>query len=437
MTKIQKIITIIFSLLIINSYFFGFFYQENSIGSGGYKGDLDWMWKNFQIFKNENLLQAIKSSDFFGNRTPLLYIINIYLNPFISDIDNYRFSITIFSLLASYTLFLCIKEKYKNLNFEIILFLSLIILLSPFYRTSSFWGMETQYGIISSLISIYFFLKTNELKETSYRYIFLSIFFSSLTVYFDLKLVIIPLFIFLKILFSNLNNNIKLFSSLSFLLLAIPYFYLIFLWKGIVPEATQVSNPLQITHLVNSKFHMVNILFATNMLGFYLFPFLLLKKNFYKSIKITPNIFNLVLLLLFVSYLLYFISADLYDFVDKIPRESGGYKDFWGLGYSEKLGNILFDSRIFSISFNVIIYLISVLIIILFINTNYINFFLILFFLILSIALFPLMQEYFDPYIYIISLLLTKNEYDFNFSKCTFVFLYFSFFLASSIIYYS
>tara|TARA_A100001015_G_scaffold214226_1_gene240408 strand:+ start:136 stop:1449 length:1314 start_codon:yes stop_codon:yes gene_type:complete len=437
MTKIQKIITIIFSLLIINSYFFGFFYQENSIGSGGYKGDLDWMWKNFQIFKNENLLQAIKSNDFFGNRSPLLYIINIYLNPFINDIDNYRFSITIFSLLASYTLFLCIKEKYKNINFEIILFLSLIILLSPFYRTSSFWGMETQYGIISSLISIYFFLKTNELKKISYRYIFLTIFFSSLTVYFDLKLVIIPLFIFLKILFSNLNNNIKLFSSLSFLLLAIPYFYLIFLWKGIVPEATQVSNPLQITHLVNSKFHMVNILFATNMLGFYLFPFLLLKKNFYKSIKITPNIFNLVLLLLFVSYLLYFISADLYDFVDKIPRESGGYKDFWGLGYSEKLGNILFDSRIFSISFNVIIYLISVLIIILFINTNYINFFLILFFLILSIALFPLMQEYFDPYIYIISLLLTKNEYDFNFSKCTFVFLYFSFFLASSIIYYS
>lgn len=437
MTKIQKIITIIFSLLIINSYFFGFFYQENSIGSGGYKGDLDWMWKNFQIFKNENLLQAIKSNDFFGNRSPLLYIINIYLNPFINDIDNYRFSITIFSLLASYTLFLCIKEKYKNLNFEIILFLSLIILLSPFYRTSSFWGMETQYGIISSLISIYFFLKTNELKKISYRYIFLTIFFSSLTVYFDLKLVIIPLFIFLKILFSNLNNNIKLFSSLSFLLLAIPYFYLIFLWKGIVPEATQVSNPLQITHLVNSKFHMVNILFATNMLGFYLFPFLLLKKNFYKSIKITPNIFNLVLLLLFVSYLLYFISADLYDFVDKIPRESGGYKHFWGLGYSEKLGNILFDSRIFSISFNVIIYLISVLIIILFINTNYINFFLILFFLILSIALFPLMQEYFDPYIYIISLLLTKNEYDFNFSKCTFVFLYFSFFLASSIIYYS
>ena len=96
----------------------GFYYNENSIGSGGYNGDLAWMWKNFEIFKNENLLQAIKSNDFFGNRTALLYILNIYLNPFINDIDNYRLSITSFSLFASYILFLCIKEKYENINTE-------------------------------------------------------------------------------------------------------------------------------------------------------------------------------------------------------------------------------------------------------------------------------------------------------------------------------
>ena len=53
MNKIEKIITIFFSILIITSYFFGFFFQENSIGSGGYNGDLVWMWKNFEIFKND------------------------------------------------------------------------------------------------------------------------------------------------------------------------------------------------------------------------------------------------------------------------------------------------------------------------------------------------------------------------------------------------
>lgn len=437
MNKIQKITTILLSLLIVVSYFFGFIFSENSIGSGGYNGDLSWMWDNFEIFKNENLLQAIKSDDFFGNRTALLYILNIYLNPFINEIDEYRFSITIFSLLAPYILYLCIKEKYKNINYEIILLLSCIILLSPFYRTSSFWGMEIQYGIISSLLSILFFLKINNKENTSYKNIFLSIFFSSITVYFDVKLIIIPLFIYLTILFSRLDNKMKLFSSISYMLLAIPFFLLIFHWKGLVPVATQQANPLQVSHLMNSRFHMVNILFATNMIGFYLFPFLILKKNFIKSIKIKINIFNLILLILFIVYLIYFLINNLYDYVDLLPKESGGYKDHFGLGYSDKLAGILFDNRNLSLLFNSIIFLTSVIIIIVFINSNYINFFLILFFLLLSAALFPLMQEYFDPYIYIISLLLAKNEYDFTYLKRNFIFLFFSLFLISSVVYYS
>ena len=436
MNKIQKITTIFLSLLVIISYFLGFMFSENSIGSGSYDGDLAWMWDNFEIFKNESLLQAIKSDDFFGNRTALLYILNIYLNPFLNDIDEYRLSITIFSLLGPYFLYLCIKEKYKNINYEIILLLSCIILLSPFYRTSSFWGMEIQYGIITSLLSILFFLKINNKENASYKNIFLSIFFSSVTVYFDVKLVIIPLFIYLTILFSSLSNRMKLFSSISYMLLAIPFLLLIFHWKGIVPVATQQANPLQASHLMNSKFHMVNILFATNMIGFYLFPFLILKKNFLKSIKIKINIFNSILLFLFIVYLIYFLISNLYDYVDLLPKESGGYKNHFGLGYSDKLSRILFDNRNLSLLFNLIIFLASVTIIIIFINSNYINFFLILFFLLLSTALFPLMQEYFDPYIYIISLLLAKNEYDFTYLKSNFIFVFFSFFLISSIIYY-
>ena len=436
MNKIQKITTIFLSLLVIISYFLGFMFSENSIGSGSYDGDLAWMWDNFEIFKNESLLQAIKSDDFFGNRTALLYILNIYLNPFLNDIDEYRLSITIFSLLGPYFLYLCIKEKYKNINYEIILLLSCIILLSPFYRTSSFWGMEIQYGIITSLLSILFFLKINNKENASYKNIFLSIFFSSVTVYFDVKLVIIPLFIYLTILFSSLSNRMKLFSSISYMLLAIPFLLLIFHWKGIVPVATQQANPLQASHLMNSKFHMVNILFATNMIGFYLFPFLILKKNFLKSIKIKINIFNSILLFLFIVYLIYFLISNLYDYVDLLPKASGGYKNHFGLGYSDKLSSILFDNRNLSLLFNLIIFLASVTIIIIFINSNYINFFLILFFLLLSTALFPLMQEYFDPYIYIISLLLAKNEYDFTYLKSNFIFVFFSFFLISSIIYY-
>ena len=60
----------ILTILIFASYILGFIINENSIGSGGYNGDLVWIWDNFEIFKSENIFSAIKSEDFFGNRTP-------------------------------------------------------------------------------------------------------------------------------------------------------------------------------------------------------------------------------------------------------------------------------------------------------------------------------------------------------------------------------
>jgi len=81
MNRIQKFIIVFFSALIIASYVLGFYYNENSIGSGGYSGDFAWMWENFEIFKNENLLQAVKSNDFFGNRIDF----KTFLVPYKSD----------------------------------------------------------------------------------------------------------------------------------------------------------------------------------------------------------------------------------------------------------------------------------------------------------------------------------------------------------------
>ena len=83
MNNTQKSILVFCSVIIIFSYFFGYYFNENSIGSGGYKGDLSWIWKNYEIFRNKNFMDAIKDESFFGNRTHLLYLINFYLNPFI------------------------------------------------------------------------------------------------------------------------------------------------------------------------------------------------------------------------------------------------------------------------------------------------------------------------------------------------------------------
>ena len=63
--KTQNNILLLFSLGIIVSYFLSLYFDENSIGSGGYNGDLTWIWRNFEIFKSNNLVEAIVHENFF------------------------------------------------------------------------------------------------------------------------------------------------------------------------------------------------------------------------------------------------------------------------------------------------------------------------------------------------------------------------------------
>ena len=91
--NLKNILFISFSFFIYLSFFLGFYLNENSAGAGGYNGDLTWMWDNFKIYKSNDLWTAIHHPDFWGNRTPLIYILHILFNPFISDIDSYRVSV--------------------------------------------------------------------------------------------------------------------------------------------------------------------------------------------------------------------------------------------------------------------------------------------------------------------------------------------------------
>ena len=76
--KTENYLLLTLSLLVYLSYFLSYFFGEDSIGGGD--NDLTWIWQNFEIFKSNDILSAIRDEKFFGNRTPLLYIINIIIN---------------------------------------------------------------------------------------------------------------------------------------------------------------------------------------------------------------------------------------------------------------------------------------------------------------------------------------------------------------------
>jgi len=433
--KRKNYLFFILALSVYISYFLSYFFGENSIGSGGYNGDLTWIWNNFDIFKNNNLIDSINHEKFYGNRTPLLYILNIYFNPFINDIDNYRLSLFIFFLTCPILLFFTLKNYFPKSNYFILFFISSFLLLSPYFRSSSVWGQEINYGIFSLLLSFFYFTKF-KIKQNLSNF-FLVIFFSSLCVYFDQKLLIVPLYMFLHIIFqTKISIIMKASSCFLYFIFSVPFIYLITIWGGVVPSLTQETNFHSFNSYNNFNLHFYHIGFASTLIALYLIPLILLKKkiNFIIVIDfVKSNIF--LIFIPFITYLLFYINYDWYDLLQsKLYVTPSG--NTYGLGFVNKLGLILFDEIYLRKIFTYFAFLISWIIIVFAIRLKVTKWFLINYFFLISLILLPIMQEYFDPYIFLLSILMSDKEYEFEFKSTLSSGLFFLTALSFAIVYY-
>ena len=236
-------------ILSISSFFIGFIYGENSAGAGTFDGDFEILWKNLQTFIKHDLNVAISftsnldAENYQSSRTPLLYIFHKLFNPFTENKISFVRSVFAFSLLAPILFYLCLKQKFKETENLILILISCIIFLSPYFRTSAFWGLEENFGIVFLLLSFFFLSKflSNDNKLINYYLLFLTTFLSSLCLYFDQKLAIIPLICFLQIYFSNKSLKLKVFSILFYFIFSLPYIYLITIWGNIIPTLDSVS----------------------------------------------------------------------------------------------------------------------------------------------------------------------------------------------------
>jgi hypothetical protein len=169
----QKISIILIVFLVIFSYFYGFYVNENSAGGGGYTGDLSAVFNNLQLFINNKFFEAIKltadNNLYYTNRPPLLYILHSWINPYSNNLELFRLTVFLISFFAPILFYFCLKIKFKFVNNFYLIFLASLILLSPYFRTSSFWALEENYAIISMLfyyILINFFFLKNSLLSS-------------------------------------------------------------------------------------------------------------------------------------------------------------------------------------------------------------------------------------------------------------------------------
>lgn len=419
-------IVIFFSIFL---FLIGFFFQENSAGAGGFKGDFQNVWNNLSIFKNNDFKEGLKATAGIGeikyasSRTPLIYILNAYLNPFAGSKNVYILSIFFFSIFIFFLFYLSLKKKYKNeYQSPYIVFLSCLILLSPYFRTSSYWGLEENFGIFAVLLSFIFFMKVKEMNKTTSNYdIFLLALFSSLGVYFDHKLVVIPFyFLFNLLLEVKISLRKKFNLSLFYLIFSIPFIYLINLWGNIIPvRDAELRGTLQTVYLEN-------IGFALTIIAFYMVPFLFLKEqslfNILKN-KIKNTNFYIILIIL-IAYVLVLINFNIIE------------KEFLGNGIIYKFSIIVFSNFELSKIFLYISFFISALIIYLYIDSP--KDYIFIFYLVLSsILVTPLLQEYFDPLILILILLFFNTRIFLNYKGLFFIYSYFLIFLIIANLHYS
>jgi hypothetical protein len=416
------------------SFVLGFYFNENSAGSGEFAADSSWIRENIKIFIQNDLHTAIFHPELFGNRTPLIYILNKLFNPFFNDFEKYRFCVFIFSLFGPIFFYQLLKLKFYKIDRKILLLISSLVYLSPYYRTSAYWGLNENYGIIAMILSFFFlfkFLKSEKKKNINIVGI---IFFSTLAIYFDQKFLIVPLICYIKLILSQKSLNFKIIISFTYAFLAIPYLYLFYKWGGIVPPATQISNPKTVTSIADiKKIYFIHIGYASTLISFYLLPIILFTgdvnfiiKNLNRLISDKINYLFFILILVFFIYLI--TSFNFAKFT---------IQDYWvGLGVVHKLTELLFNQVIFREITTYFFFLCSFIVLLYYVNLSKLDGLYISYFIIISLFLWPLMQEYFDPIILIISFILFNSIKNLTRLNSFFLFVYTSVFLIIANYYY-
>ena len=430
--RVSKNIPILLSSLVLISYFLGFYLDENSAGSGADTaelGDLVNTWNNLELFLNNSIMDGVNATSsldqsiYKSSRTPLVYIFHKIFNPFTDSINSFRTSVFFFSLLGPIIFFFCLKQRFRSTKDSYLILISSLILLSPYFRTSAFWGNEENFGIISALLS-YLFLQLF-LNENKYRFrkIFLlisTIIISSISVYFDHKLLLIPIICYFYILMAKDSLSIKVFSTLIYIFCSIPFIYLIYIWGNIIPSGD--------ASIRVGKLHFTHVGYAVTIIGFYLFPLIFFFKEFSQILvsKFFEQKINIYLLLLPIVYIIINIF-----FLD-LHQDTG-----IGKGYIFKLSNIVFGLSIYQKIFIYFSFLITWVILIFTFQKKIINILIFSYFLILSIFTWPLLQEYFDPLIFILAFTFFKFDLKINYKNSIFIFCYMGLFLIASNVYYN
>jgi hypothetical protein len=321
--KILTFNNVSFFLFLYLTLIIGFFFGENlNYGSYG-----DWVGGNREPIKDfsNNFTYTFLNFDSYGHRHSPVYL--IFLSLFydlglnLNQIRLVHLHICI-SLIAIF--YQCLRLIFTNINNNYLFLLSLVIFLSPTFRSLAIWPDSRLPGLIFFVLTIYFFLKFKKTNNIKYAwYTCISLVVSSY---------ISPNFsIFFPYFFFFFLKKVK-FKEISFLIIfnflaALPMAYYIFILD--VNFLTAGKTPQLDNESINLSFNLSDkLMIICSIIFFHLSPILIMG-NFFKKFK-NFLLKKFIILIPLVVCLIYFFNYQL---------------SYTGGGIFFILSNMLFDNN--------------------------------------------------------------------------------------------
>ena len=387
MIKFERNKHILFLIfLLLSSYFLGFYLREITNGAGHI--DLEHFIWLIVIDLKQDYFETIRNYQSYGEATfPFFHSFQSFFNPATKNLF-YCLNNTIFNLLIIFIFYQFLK--LKRIDFEnnfLINLIPFIILLSPWFRSSSYWGMTENLSFFFLIPSLYF-LNLLIQKKTSFKNNLILTVLISLTLYARQQFLFLAVF---HILILLLNNNKKelIFTILIYSLLSLPGFYVLSIWGVFkdLSQATSASDGLSLENIF------LNVTKISSLFFFYSIPIVLINFSQFLKIFFSKRCLLIFIVVLFIKYLLF---NDI-----NYPLKSGGYIvkfNYFFLNNDPKL-LILISSAFFA-------YIISI------IKSNNYKYFLILPLIYLNYGFVnSVYQEWFDPlYLFTYYIFLSKDH---------------------------
>ena len=368
-----------------------FYINENSTGGAyqdylGYKDLIELFLKDFK--------ETFLTFDQYGERHSPLTIILLSLLYKINLSDTFiRFIFFNFSIISIIFFYKCLEIKFKSIPSNYLFALSLILFLSPVFRSLSVWPDSRIIGFHFFIISTFFYLKYFDQKK-KIIFCYLNVVFLAISSYFSINFCLFGIFFFYKF-YSDLINNKKLLNYLLInLILAFPAFYYLFILDVFFINPGLTPGNENDFFGLNNNFNFSNkILIIGSIIFFYLLPFVFyFKDKFYLK-----ELNRKELLLIFI-----FVSLNILVF---------NYKTvFTGGGIFFKLSNYIFQNNIF---FYIISFYSLIIIYLILIKKNKIDNLILVSIILISNPQLSIYHKYYDPLL----IFLFFTIFDLNFKK--------------------